>query len=222
METTGPPIDTADMGAVHTFFRRELRLAGAAVRGVAPGDVARARVVGDHLELVTRCLHHHHQVEDELLWPLLLQRVPDQLAPVVHLMQSQHGRLDTLLARVARVRPGWQAAARVPARDELAELLDAVYVHLVEHLDAEEDRLLPIAARAVTEHEWAALGEESRRRGRRSEMLLVLGMYAYEGDPVVVARMLSRVPAPVRWLAPRLSRRAFRRRAVAVHGTSTP
>ena len=35
--------DTDVMVAVHTFFRRELRLAGAAVRAVAPGDVRRAR-----------------------------------------------------------------------------------------------------------------------------------------------------------------------------------
>jgi hypothetical protein len=34
--------------------------------------------------------------------------------------------------------------------------------------------------------------------------------------------MLSTAPAPVRWLVPRLARRAFRKHALAIHGTATP
>ena len=40
-------LDTREMPTVHTFFRRELRLAGAAVRRVPVGDVHRAGVVAD-------------------------------------------------------------------------------------------------------------------------------------------------------------------------------
>ena len=88
--TSTPPApgvpDTAVMVAVHTFFRREVRLAGDAVRAVPVGDVRRARRVARHLRTVTEHLHHHHTAEDQLMWPLLLQRVPHELAPVVHLM----------------------------------------------------------------------------------------------------------------------------------------
>ena len=51
---------------------------------------------------------------------------------------------------------------------------------------------------------------------------LVFGMIQYEGDPKVVVQMLADAPAPVRWLVPRLSRRAFRRHARRLHGTATP
>ena len=44
------------------------------------GDTARAAVVDDNLDLLGRALHAHHTGEDGLLWPLLLQRVPDELA----------------------------------------------------------------------------------------------------------------------------------------------
>ena len=37
---TTTPIDTSEMATIHTFFRREFRLAGGVVRGVAEGDVA--------------------------------------------------------------------------------------------------------------------------------------------------------------------------------------
>ena len=47
-------------------------------------------------------------------------------------------------------------------------------------------------------------------------------MFQYEGDPAVLARMLADAPAPVRWLVPRLARRAFRRHALQIHGTATP
>ncbi len=104
--------DTRIMPVVHTLFRRELRLAGGLLRGVAEGDTGRAAVVADHLDLVGEILHHHHCAEDELLWPLLLARVPDELAPIVHLMESQHGRVDALLTEIGELRPRWAATAR--------------------------------------------------------------------------------------------------------------
>jgi hemerythrin-like domain-containing protein len=215
-------IETGEMPAVHTFFRREFRLAAGVVRGVRAGDVARARAVARHLDYIARCLHDHHTAEDELAWPLLLERVPDELAPMVRLMETQHARVDGLLAEIGRIRPRWAAAADPADRDRIADLLDALYGNLAEHLDAEEERLLPIAARAMTRDEWDAMGRRARRDNRPSEALVTFGMIQHEGDPVVVARMISGAPAPVRWLLPRLARRAFGRYARRIHGTATP
>ena len=50
----------------------------------------------------------------------------------------------------------------------------------------------------------------------------MLGMFAYEGDPVVFARMLGDAPRPVRAVLTRLGRRAFRKHARLIHGTATP
>jgi hemerythrin-like domain-containing protein len=212
-------VDTSVMPTLHTFFRREFRLAGGVVRGVA--DPARGALVADHVAYLQRALHTHHTVEDDILWPLLLQRVPDELAPIVHLMESQHARVEGLLEEVTALLPGLRAADTA-ARDRLADVLDTLYLHLAEHLDAEEERLLPIAARAVTQAEWEEMGARARQGQGQAEGILVLGMIAYEGDPAVVAQMLAEAPAPVRWLLPKLARRAFRRRALVIHGTATP
>ena len=217
-----PVLDTSVMPTLHTFFRRELRLAPGVVTGVAPGDLDRAGVVADHLDFVTRALHHHHTIEDVLLWPKLLERVPEELAPIVHLMESQHERLDALLQEIGSLVPQFRATADAGTRDRLADLLDTAYAHLVEHLDAEEERLLPLAARALTQAEWDEMGEAGRNGTPKRELALSLGMYQYEGDPEVIAQMLAEAPAPVRWVVPRLSRRAFRRHALRVHGTATP
>jgi hemerythrin-like domain-containing protein len=222
MTTTQPPVDTRAMVAVHTCFRREFRLAGGLVRGVEVGDVDRAAVVADHLDYLGRTLHHHHTHEDELMWPKLLDRVPEELAPIVHLMESQHATVDALLEEIATLLPRWRGSATAADRERLAVLFDSLYVNLTEHLDAEEERLLPIAARTVTQAEWDEVGEAGRRSTRRSEQALTYGMFQYEGDPEVVAGMLIGAPLLVRWLVPRLGRRAFRRHAEAVHGTPTP
>lgn len=221
--TTTPTVTPTDiMRTIHSGYRRELRLAGGVVRGVPEGDTARARVVTEHLELVALGLHHHHTLEDEMVWPRLLERVPEELAPIVHLMESQHAAVDRLLAEAAEARSRWAAHAAAADRDELAGLLDELYLHLAEHLDAEEERLMPIAERTITPEEWAELGEAGRRSVPRSQMALVLGMYAYEGDPAVIAHMLADAPPPVRWIVPRLATRAFAKRARTVHGTATP
>ena len=219
---TTTPIDTSEMATIHTFFRREFRLAGGVVRGVAAGDVQRAKEVSDHLEYVGRCLHHHHTAEDELAWPILLARVPDELAPIVTLMESQHERVDALLDDVTTLRTSWRVSADAATRGRLADTLDTLYAHLAEHLDAEEDRLLPIAARTLTDEEWHAIGDRARRQTPRSELFLTFGMFQHDGDPEVLARMLAKAPAPVRRLVPRLARRAFRKHALRIHGTATP
>jgi hypothetical protein len=214
--------DTRMMPVVHTLFRRELRLAGGLLRGVPDGATARAVVVADHLDLVGEVLHHHHTAEDELLWPLLLERVPDELAPLVHLMEAQHGRVEQLLDEITPLLAQWRRTAGATERDRMAELYDELYVSLAEHLDAEEQRLLPIAARTVTQAEWERMGEAARAGTPKAKQFVVFGMIAYEGGPVGVALMMHGAPAPVRWLVPRLGARAYRKHALAVHGTATP
>jgi hemerythrin-like domain-containing protein len=215
-------LDTSVMPTLHTFHRREFRLAGGVVRDVAAGDLRRAEVVADHVDYLTRHLHDHHTTEDELMWPKLLERVPEDQAPIVHLMESQHERLDGLIQQVTGLLPAFRETADVEVRDRLADLLDNLHVQLVEHLDAEEQRLLPIAARTMTQEEWDAMGDAGRSGLPRKEMALTFGMYQYEGEPAVLAGMLAEAPPPVRWIVPLLSRRAFRNYAQKVHGTPTP
>lgn len=223
-DPTGPArlVDTDEMVLIHIFLRREFRLAAGVLRRVRPGDTARSADVADHLDFLDRFLHHHHTLEDELLWPVLLERVPDELAPIVHLMEAQHAGVEGTLAAIGELLPRWRATADAGLRDRLAEQYDALYVALAEHLDAEEQRLLPIASRALTQAEWDVLGDEGRRRGDRREGPLVLGMFAYEGDPAVFARIVGTAPRPVRALLTRLGRRAFRKHALLIHGTTTP
>lgn len=215
-------LDTREMLVVHSLFRRELRLAGELVRLVSDRQQRRATLVGRHLQLVEQVLRDHHTAEDQLLWPLLTARVPDELAPLVQLMEAQHQEVDALLDQIAEQRPVWAQDPTTSRGQQLAELYDRLYAGLVEHLDAEESRVLPLVARSITDQEWAALGDAGRKGIPRKHMPLVFGMLIQDGDPEVVATMLAPAPLPVRALVPRLGRRAYRKHALRIHGTAAP
>lgn len=215
-------VDTSDMPMVHSMFRREFGLAPGLVHLVPAGAVGRAATVADHLELMLGILHHHHEGEDRLLWPLLAARVPEELAPIVELMETQHEGIAEVLQQVEEVLPRWRRRAEIEDRDELHALLVETHRRLVEHLDAEEEHLLPIAARTVSEAEWARLGEEGKAGTPSDQMSLMLGMIGYSADPAVFARLTAEIPAPVRPFVLWRSRRAFRQHSRRVHGTVAP
>jgi hemerythrin-like domain-containing protein len=213
-------VDTRDMVAVHVAFRREFRRAPAVVRGVAAGDAARARVVAGHVRFLADMLHHHHAGEDRLLWPVLLARVPADVVPVVELMERQHEGLATALAEIDGLLPRWRAAAGEDDRERLAAALERLTPLLEEHLDAEEERILPLAARTVTEAEWRRLGEEGLGGISKRQLPLAISMVMAEGDPEVVREMLTAAPLPARLLMPLVGPGLLRRYERRVYGAA--
>lgn len=214
--------DVSIMPTIHSALRREFRLAPELVGAVADRDRRRVEVVAGHLDLIGRELHKHHTLEDRFLWPVLLERVSEQLAPVVELMAAQHAVVDDLLGHLGDAVSAWRRTASAADRDLVADLLAQLHPRLVEHLDAEEAQLLPIAARTVTQDEWDRMGVVARAETPKGEEMLTLGMIAHDGDPVAVARMLATAPPPVRFVLLRAARRAYRRHALRVHGTARP
>lgn len=148
--------DTSDMLTIHALFRRAFTDAPVLVRGVAEGDVTRARAVGDHVQEVAQALHHHHTGEDELLWDVLEQRAP-ACALHVGLMRAQHAETAAQLAALDEILPTWCASARTSDAEPVALALEAVRDTLLAHLGQEESAILPTAATVMSQKEWDAL-----------------------------------------------------------------
>ncbi|MET0701446.1 MAG: hemerythrin domain-containing protein, partial [Mycobacterium sp.] len=55
-----------------------------------------------------------------------------------------------------------------------------------------------------------------------SKVLLVFGMFAYEGDPEVVRAMLHSAPPPARVFVAVFAPRMYARYAKRIHGTHLP
>ncbi|GAA4822892.1 hypothetical protein GCM10023201_06120 [Actinomycetospora corticicola] len=221
-EPERPPVDVRDMIVVHTALLREFRLAPAAVARVADGARRRARTVGKHLDLLGDLLHHHHEGEDELLWPVLRERVPARALPRLAAAEAQHEGIDVALAAVRTARRAWGERVDAESRAALVEALGALHILLAEHLDLEERTLLPLASAHLTEAEWAAVGEHGAASTPKSALPLVFGMFAYEGDPEVLTSMLASAPAVPRTVVPLIAPRLYARHAARVHGSARP
>jgi hemerythrin-like domain-containing protein len=219
MSTAASGVDTREMIAVHSAFRREFGLAPGLVRGVAPGDVQRAGVVADHLELIGSFLHHHHAGEDKLLWPKLLERVPAELAPTVELMERQHEGVHEVIEEMNAALGRWRTGAAETDRDQLAGALDRLHALLVEHLAAEEQHILPLASRSLTEEEWGELGKDGMAAQEKNKLPMIFGMIMKDGDPEVIKGMLANAPLVPRLLLPFIGPRAYASYARRVYGS---
>ncbi|MFD3537569.1 hemerythrin domain-containing protein [Streptomyces sp. NPDC058664] len=210
------------MKVAHSSFRRELGLTPALVRATKDGDLNRASRIASHADLFMSLLHHHHEIEDDLLWAVLLERVPSELAPLVHVMQGQHERVADMLEESEAKLAIWRRTASRSDGDALAQAIDNLCTALFEHLQAEETHLLPLMARHITSEEWEEFTAQGMSSIPKRMMALGFGMMLYEGDPEVVGLELQKAPGLVRAVLPPLGRRAFRRYARRIHGTPTP
>src|ERR1700749_2426945 len=84
-----PMADVGEMYLVHTMLRRELSLLPDVIRGAGRDANRRARI-GGHAQLVFQILHTHHESEDLVLWPLLLERAEAEATEIVGVMEEQH------------------------------------------------------------------------------------------------------------------------------------
>jgi hemerythrin-like domain-containing protein len=210
------------MATIHSAFRRELRLAPALIRSVDHGDRLRAGIVSTHLDLIDRFLHHHHTIEDTMVWPKLLDRVPAEIMPIVELMETQHEVVADLLERIGALRTEWRNDADSSRAFQLATLYTYLHSALVEHLDAEEQHVMPLVEACMTQEEWVTVGKAAQRGTPLKDGPRMLGMLAYDGDPDVIQQMLGAVPAPMRGIALKMGRRAYAKHARWVYGTPTP
>ena len=214
-------VDVRDMFVVHTALLREFRLLANAVADANPDHPRHRTALAGHLELLDDLLHHHHAGEDELLWPKLRERVPSAVA-TVDAVEDQHHQIEDLLHAARHARLQWTTAPCTASAHALGEALERLHQALGAHLDLEERELLPLAAAALTQAEWDAVGEAAVASMAKPALVLAFGMFSYEGDPAVLRRMLASAPLLPRLLLPRIAPRAYARRASRVYGNRRP
>ncbi|MEV1244846.1 hemerythrin domain-containing protein [Nonomuraea sp. NPDC050022] len=212
--------DVRDMFMVHTMMRREFTLLPQLVRDVASGDTERSAVVARHAERLSLALHLHHEGEDIILWPLLMERGGAEASAIVTEMEEQHHGIEAGLDEVSALLPAWKHTAR--NGESLAAAFDVLRDRLLEHMTLEEEEVLPLAEKVVTAAEWAQLGEHSLSNSPKKDLPLVLGMAMYEGDPDVVKEVLSHAPLVARLIMPLVAPRLYARHANRLYGTATP
>jgi hemerythrin-like domain-containing protein len=214
--------DGREMVAVHDMLRREFALIPGLVAGVTAGDHDRAQIVGDHIEALITVLHHHHRIEDEYVWPLLLNRCAESVAPLVGLLKHQHERVATLGHAIDEALSVWRHNATVESRGALVDSLNRLTLPLTEHLSDEEDGVVPLVEQHITADEWNEMVAKGAADADPEEWLLGFGMLMYEGDPGIIDRAIANMPADTRPVIRQLAPQAFADHSMRVHGTATP
>ncbi len=182
---------------LHDAFRRDVeRLARAAARPGNADPAARAALLlGWHG--FSRELHHHHQIEDTYIWPLMrckLASSPDDLA-VLDAMEAEHTLIDPALAAVEEA-----LAEPDGERGVLADRVDDLSGILRSHLTHEERDALPLIQQTVTAREWSRLNRDSMR-GMDYRWISELVPWVLEGLSERRKQMALRaIPAPMRLL----------------------
>ncbi len=191
-----PLADTTEMASVHRVFRNALNQVPQLV-GPAAGDAERAETVGSYYANVLRLLHVHHESEDELLTPLLLERGTADEAAEISRIAAQHAEvradIESAEARIGEFR----ADPTVDNAATLAGALATLNASLVAHLDEEESVAMPIAARYINVAEWGQLPAHGLQHFDGDKLWLILGLLRREMTDPQRANMDAHMPAPV-------------------------
>jgi hypothetical protein len=171
--------------------------------------------MADHVDFGLTMLHHHHEGEDEILYPLLVERAPDHAARTEQIDQEHQavkGAIDAARAACAK----WRAAPTSESAEALATSLDQVNAALLPHLDNEEREIVPLAAVTVTQEEWNAMAKHGIASIPNNKKLIAFGMILEPLNPTDRAYMLSNVPPPVKVLYRLTGKRAWNKYATTL------
>jgi hemerythrin-like domain-containing protein len=189
--------DTSDMIAVHRVFRESLGIAPQLIGSVEETDVERVATIAAYYANVLAFLHSHHEGEDELLWPKLIDRCPEQ-AEMVRRVADQHAGVLVSLAAAETHLAEWQAEPTTERGATLAASLVTLAVGLSDHLDEEERLILPLAAEHITAEEWGELPSHGLRSFSGDRIWLVMGLIREQMTAAQLAAMDAAMPPPVR------------------------
>jgi hemerythrin-like domain-containing protein len=190
-----PRPDTSNMYAVHGVFRDTLGAATALVGGVRAGDTDRVALVANYYENVLSFLHAHHASEEEIVFPLLRARCAEAEA-LVDELAAQHEDALALLATARQWLAAWPGGGDA-VQLEVVGALGSLRTHLVEHLEEEERRGLPLAAEYLSAEEWDQLPGHGLRAFDGDKVWLILGLIRERMNESQRDAMLEHMPPPV-------------------------
>jgi hypothetical protein len=157
------PVDMAMMYVAHHGFRRDLEAFCAAVRHTPVEDRATWTALLRRWELFAIALHHHHNGEDEWLWPVLIDRADAEERELLVAMENEHAEIDPALEECSA---GFRRLAEAPDEDAQRALVvrvAATQAALGRHLAHEETETIALLQRVLAPEEWAEMDEKFKR-----------------------------------------------------------
>jgi hemerythrin-like domain-containing protein len=209
------PIDVRDMAIVHRLFRQAFDESAQLVRAAPVPSTARVTFLADHIDLVLKALHDHHEDEDALLYPKLIERVPEQ-AQMTEQVEHEHQVISTALDAASAACATWRERPSAETGEALAAALDHLNEVVQPHLDDEEQKVVPLAAVTLTQREWDAIGKAGMSKIPRKKRGTAAGMILDALNEEERSYMLKAVPVPMRVFMPLLVERPWKKYAATL------
>jgi Hemerythrin HHE cation binding domain len=166
--------DTSDMFAVHRALLESLVAAPTYVAR-AGDDAVCVEAVGSFYENVLEFLHVHHSGEDELIYPLLQERCPDQHGEIDR-VDDQHRLLDEPMDLGRSVVADWRASPSVEGAKAVVDAMAVIDQTLRPHLADEEMTVVPLCSVWISPEEWGRLPGHALQTFRADKPWLALGL----------------------------------------------
>ena len=209
------PINVRDMAIVHRLFRQAYEEAAQLVRAAPTPSPGRVTFLADHIDLTLKALHDHHEDEDTLLYPKLIERAPEQ-APMTEQVEHEHQLITVALDAASAACAAWRERPSAETGEALAAALDHLNETVQPHLDDEEQKVVPLAAVTLTQQEWDDMGKAGMSKMPRRKRGIAAGMMLDALDEDDRAYMLKSIPAPMRMLMPLLVQRPWKKYAATL------
>jgi hypothetical protein len=164
------------------------------VGGVAPGDSERLALVANYYDNILFFLEAHHDGEEEIVFPALRDRCPDQQA-LLDRLDVEHKEAISLMETARGSLATW-AGGDGTAGGTVANDLGALRAQLVTHLDREETEGLPLCAENLSAEEWGSLSGHGMANFHGDKIWLILGLIRERMTEAQRAAMLEHMPPP--------------------------
>ncbi|MCV7216911.1 hemerythrin domain-containing protein [Mycobacterium crocinum] len=163
-----PEPDLIGITLAHRAMLTDVGRLAAAATAIGEGrqrcSTRRAQAIARYADLLCESIHHHHTVEDTVLWPVIDACAKD-IVDLTELTED-HAALDPRLeiighrANAFRVAGDRRTAALLGA--ELADLRSL----LTEHIAEEERDIFPVIRQYVSVADWQEVEKTAQRTGR--------------------------------------------------------
>ena len=212
-------IGTRGMVSIHNALRRALSDVPAQLAAVPEGPEQAQQFVDD-LNEVLWLAGAHHDTEEQLLVPVLKKRAPEQKS-ALSLIAAQHEAITSCLDTVTEAAARFATTGSAEAKTALANTCHALYEILDQHLSAEEQRLLPIAAEVMTPAEWGAMSVTMLAHYSGTRAWLPFGLVHEALPPELQEALLAHVPEPVSDMWASRGAVAYAKEMAAIRGTTS-
>ena len=161
------------MAAVHRIYTSSFGSAPDYIES-ARGDDTRRALIANFYVNVLASLENHHVGEDELYFPLLIERAPEQ-AEVVNLGLEEHQQVLALGAAATAAIAAWESTGDSEG-PKLLGALDALNKALSIHCDHEEATIVPLLMEHLSAEEWNLLPAHGAANFKGDKYWLIVGL----------------------------------------------